>query len=448
MSKTLPEFQEFLLARKLALEKHVPYYAYWVSNFLSFSNNHEDLNVEARGRKFLQHLRSEKDTADWQVEQAQTALKLYISNFLNGDTSTLYPNGGAQQMRKPTLDYSHVTRAARDAIRLKHYSYRTERSYIGWIKRFYGYVTDVKKKDIKTRGVESSDVRDFLSHLAIKQKVSSSTQNQAFNAILFLFRDVLNIELKDLGKTVRAKRGFRLPVVLTVKEVQEIFNHVNGNNLIILQLLYGSGLRLMELARLRVKDIDFHSSLIFVRGGKGDKDRSTVLPECVKTDLRLHLEKVKALHEEDLEAGHGEVSLPDALERKYSNAAGEWKWQYVFPAQKLSVDPQSGKIRRHHVGEKSIQNAVRRAVKEAGIAKHATVHTLRHSFATHLLMNGVNIREIQELLGHKNLETTMIYTHVLRNMSSTPKSPLDSLYADFEEKQNSVVYPVPDTGRE
>ena len=239
----------------------------------------------------------------------------------------------------------------------------------------------------------------------------------------------MKTDLTDLGKTVRAKRGPKLPVVLSVEEVQELFKSVKGKELLMLKLLYGAGLRLMELVRLRVKDIDFDSNLIFVRSGKGDKDRRTMLPESIKSRLARHLDDVKVLHEKDLAAGYGEVYLPDALERKYPNAAKQWCWQYVFPSSKLSIDPRSGKIRRHHISGKTVQNAMRKAVKRAGIPKHATVHTLRHSFATHLLMNGVNIREVQELLGHKNVETTMVYTHVMREMANIPESPLDRLYA-------------------
>ncbi|MDI6889792.1 MAG: integron integrase, partial [Thermodesulfovibrionales bacterium] len=226
----------------------------------------------------------------------------------------------------------------------------------------------------------------------------------------------------------RAKRGNRLPVVLTTDEVKALFSNMSGTGLLIAQMLYGSGLRLMELARLRVQDIDFGMQVITVRTGKGDKDRTTVLPQSVKGRLHTHLEKVKALHEKDLAAGYGEVYLPKALDRKYLNAGKEWHWQYAFPSAKLSVDPRSGKIRRHHISDTAIQSAIANAVKKAGIAKHATVHTLRHSFATHLLMKGVNIREIQALLGHKSIETTMIYTHVLRDMTNAPQSPLDVLY--------------------
>jgi integron integrase len=316
-------------------------------------------------------------------------------------------------------------------IRLRHYSYSTEQTYLDWAKRFLGYIAETKK--IKTIACDGGDVKNFLSHLALRHKVSSSTQNQAFNALLFLFREVLRQNLEDLSGTVRAKRGVRLPVVLTVDEVKAMFSHLSGRGLLLGQLLYGSGLRLMECARLRVKDIDFDENLVYVRSGKGDNDRTTILPQAVKEELKSHLKQVRALHEKDLSEGHGEVHLPDALARKYPNAGKEWAWQYVFPARNLSVDPRSGKIRRHHITDKAIQTVIGKAIKAAGIVKHATVHTLRHSFATHLLMNGVNIREVQDLLGHKNVETTMIYTHVLRTMSNAPKSPLD-LILDGSER--------------
>lgn len=426
-SRTLPEFQKYLISHKFVSEKNAPYHAYWVSKFLGFSNNNKELSQDLLSRKFLNHLNSQKDIAGWQIQQAEQALRLYVEHFLKGIIPAPYL--GPLQKEKIHSNLPQTLNKMREAIRIKHYSYKTERSYIDWVKRFYDYVLNIKKKGIYN-SFDSSDVRDFLSHLAVKRRVSSSTQNQAFNALLFLFRHVIKIELGDLNKTVRAKRGAKLPVVLTVEEVQQLFKHIEGKSLLILQLLYGSGLRLMELARIRVKDIDFSADLIFVRSGKQDKDRSTILPKYVKDPLRAHIEGVKSLHEKDLKAGYGEVYLPGALEHKYPKAAKDWCWQYVFPAANLSIDPRSGKIRRHHISEKSIQNSVKTATRKAGIAKHATVHTLRHSFATHLLMNGVNIREIQELLGHKNVETTMVYTHVLRNIANAPKSPLDSLYVD------------------
>jgi integron integrase len=423
--RILPEFQDFLLARSLVPTKNVPFYAYWVSKFLAFSNRNQDLGSDLRVQEFLNQLKAQKKIADWQVRQAEEALRLYIHHFLDSETSALSPN----LPQKRVLDVSKILGDMRQALRIKHYSYRTERSYLEWAERFMDYTSNVKKKDIRAAGLDSSDVKDFLSYLALTKRVSSSTQNQAFNALLYLFRNVLKSELGDLSNTVRAKRGQKLPVVLSPEEVQTLFKHAEGLNLLILQLLYGSGLRLLELTRLRVKDIDFEQNLLFVRGGKGDKDRATILPLTVKNILQNHLGEVKKLHSKDLAGGYGEVYLPDSLERKYPNAAREWGWQYVFPSSKLSVDPRSGKIRRHHMSEKTIQNAVKEAVKKSGIVKHASVHTLRHSFATHLLMNGVNIREIQNLLGHKHVETTMVYTHVVRDLVSVPRSPLDSLYA-------------------
>lgn len=428
IEQVLPEFQKFLLSRGFVPEKNTPFYAHWVSRFLAFSNNHEDLPPDLRLRQFLQHLPTNKNIADWQITQAEEATRLYLDHYLSEKSSVLYPNNPQKQELR-FADLSRILTQMSESIRIKHYSYRTERLYLDWVKRFYDYVTRIKKKDIPACGLDPSDVRDFLSYLATKLNVSSSTQNQAFNAILFLFRDVLKINLNDLNKTVRAKRGPKLPVVLAVEEIQKLFRHVKGKrNLLILQLLYGSGLRLMEVARLRIKDIDFNTNLIFVRNGKGDKDRSTILPECVKDKLHLHLQEVKSLHDKDLKDGYGEVYLPDALERKYPNAPKDWCWQYAFPSSRLSVDPRSGKIRRHHLGEKSIQNTMKMAAENANFAKHVIVHTLRHSFATHLLMNGVNIREVQDLLGHKNVETTMIYTHVIRDMTNAPRSPLDNLY--------------------
>lgn len=421
-SDILPEFKEFLVSQGLVSSKKAPFCAYWVSKFIAFCNNNKKAPAAAEIRMFLSQLNSNK-AADWQIEQAEGAVKLYLEHFVAKNEHSL---SATSFLNKQGAD--NIIRKMQEAIRVKHYSYSTERSYLGWAKSFFSYLRDIKNKNILPRTMDVSDITDYLTYLAVERKVASSTQNQAFNALLFLFRGVLKIKTNDLSKAVRAKRGPKLPVVLTVDEIKRLFDCAQADDLLILQLLYGAGLRLMEVVRLRVKDIDFDNNLIFVRSGKGDKDRATMLPEIVKRPLEKHLEKIKALHEDDVAGGEGEVYLPAALERKYPNAVRDWGWQYVFSAEKLSVDPRSGKIRRHHISPSSIQKTMKKTVQKAGFIKNATVHTLRHSFATHLLMNGVNLREIQDLLGHKNVETTMVYTHVLRDMANVPKSPLDNMY--------------------
>jgi integron integrase len=407
----LPDFQQYLAQRKLAPENQIPFFAYWVSKFLRFSNARQDESLDVRIQMFFDALKQDKKLQEWQVTQADNALNLYVHHFLPeyGGAGKLSP--GLQEVadEKRFADAKTMQEQIREALRIKHYAYSTERSYIDWFQRFHAYLTGVKNKDWEKTGADETDVRDFLSHLAVKQRVSSSTQNQAFNALLFLFREVLKSDLHDLNKTVRAKRGPKLPAVLTETEVSKLLGQLTGRELLLVHILYGTGLRLMELARLRVQDIDFDMNSIIVRAGKGDKDRITILPDAVKNQLREHLSEVRKIHDQDLAKGLGEVYMPEVLDRKYPNAGREWRWQYVFPAASLSVDPRSGKVRRHHVSPSTIQKIVADAVKKAGIPKHATVHTLRHSFATHLLMNGVNIREVQELLGHKNVETTMIY---------------------------------------
>lgn len=419
----LPEFQGFLLRNRLTTERYAPFFALRVRQFLAFANRNAEDDTDVLIQNFLSHLRADSRVGEGLVKQAEEALRIYLYQYEEGIQ--------LRRLRSMSVD-SDVPSTVKDVLdemkrclRLRHYSYRTEQTYVDWARRFFAYIADTRKIDAAQ--CTGEDVKNFLSHLAILHRVSSSTQNQAFNAILFLFREVLKKDLADLSGTVRAKRGARLPVVLSMDEVKRLFSQLSGRSLLIAQLLYGSGLRLMECARLRVKDIDFENNTLYVRSGKGDSDRTTILPEAVKENLKKHLHTVRALHEKDCASGYGEVYLPDALAKKYPNAGKEWAWQYVFPSHQLSVDPRSGKIRRHHISDKAIQTAIGKGLRSAGIAKHATVHTLRHSFATHLLMNGVNIREIQDLLGHKHVETTMVYTHVLRNMAHTPKSPLDML---------------------
>ena len=308
----------------------------------------------------------------------------------------------------------------RDVLRRKHYSIRTEQAYSHCIRRFILFHGKRHPKEMA-----EAEVGEFLTHLARDGKVSPSTQNQALSALLFLYKQVLQQEIGWLEGVERAKKPVRLPVVLTRAEVEKILQHLHGTHRVMAELLYGSGLRLMECVRLRVKDMDFAYAHILVRDGKGGKDRHTMLPVHCAPRLQRHLQKIKAQHEEDLEAGFGSVYLPNALERKYPKAAWEWPWQFVFPSSRLSIDPRSGRRRRHHIEESSLQLAVKRAVRAAGLTKPATCHTLRHSFATHLLENGSDIRTVQELLGHKDVGTTMIYTHVLNRPGIGVRSPLD-----------------------
>lgn len=307
----------------------------------------------------------------------------------------------------------------RDALRLKHYSYRTEETYLDWVKR---YILFHGKRHPAEMG--APEIQAFLIHLATQRQVAASTQNQALSAILFLYREVLHQEMEPVLPS-SAKRPERLPTVLTHDEVLRLLANLNGVYKLMAQILYGSGLRLMECVRLRIKDIDFEYRTITVRDGKGEKDRITPLPQSIMDDLKRQIERVRLLHEEDLLAGAGEVYLPDALSTKYPNAAREFIWQYLFPASKRSRDPRSGQERRHHLDPSALQRAVKEAAGAAAIQKRVSCHTLRHSFATHLLQNGYDIRTVQELLGHKDVRTTMIYTHVLNRGGLAVRSPLD-----------------------
>jgi integron integrase len=308
----------------------------------------------------------------------------------------------------------------RDVLRLKHLSLRTEKAYISWVKRF---ILFHEKRHPKDMG--ASEIRDFLSYLATHDHVAASTQNSAFSALLFLYRYVLHQPSPQLEGIERAKRPHRVPTVLTRQEVQMVLSTLSGMPFLMASLLYGAGLRLMEGVRLRVKDLDFAYHQITVRDGKGAQDRVTMLPCSLVEPLQRHLAKVKLLHEEDLLAGYGEVYLPYAFARKDANAGKSWSWQYVFPAVKRSLDPRSGIERRHHVSETVLQKAVKEAIRRAGIQKRGSCHTLRHSFATHLLEDGYDIRTVQELLGHKDVSTTMVYTHVLQRGGKAVRSPLD-----------------------
>lgn len=318
-------------------------------------------------------------------------------------------------MQKPKL-----LDRVRAVARMRHLSLRTEQAYSDWIRRF---ILFHGKRRPETMGAD--EVREFLSHLAVEGNVAASTQNVALCALLFLYRDVLGLELLHVGGIERAKRPARLPVVFTRAEAAAVISRLSRTYRLIAELLYGSGLRLMEALRLRVKDLDFEYMEILVRDGKGEKDRRTILPRPLAEPLRSQLERVRLLHESDLREGLGEVYLPYALARKYPAAARQWAWQYVFPSTRLSADPRSGVTRRQHASADSVQREVKRAIREAGITKHGGCHTLRHSFATHLLEDGYDLRTIQELLGHSDVRTTQIYTHVLNRGGRGVRSPLE-----------------------
>ena len=326
------------------------------------------------------------------------------------NTSKFHPNPALKLMDQ-----------VREVLRYNHYAYRTEQAYCQWILR---YIHHFGGKTHPNR-LEAKDIERFLSHLVIVGKVSASTQRQALNALVFLYREVLDMPLAEEITPIRCKRLPRPPTVLIQAEVQRLLAAMTGKHALMAKLLYGGGLRLLECIRLRVQDVDFGQGLIFIRGGKGGKDRTTILPVNLQEELRKQVEAVKALHHKELEEGFGAVLIPEALTRRYPNAEREVGWQWVFPAKERSADPRSGRVTRHHVLESGLQKAVKRAAAQAGIDKKVGCHTLRHSFATHMLENGVNIRVLQDLLGHADVKTTEIYTHVMARDIRKLQSPLD-----------------------
>jgi integron integrase len=369
----------------------------------------------------------------WSFPYSKPVLKEILSTFAgeNVDIDPSLRTWLSQNQREKSTDHRPLRKEplpthnplidrVRDLIRLKHYSIRTEKSYLSWIIRYIDFHNNRDPKEMANPEIEA-----FLSHLAVDLKVSASTQNQAFNALLFLYKEVLKKELADSIDAIRAKKPKRLPTVMTKDETMKVISAIPADHQLMVKLIYGGGLRLMECLRLRVKDIDFENNQILIRDAKGMKDRITMLPDSLKPSLREHLERVKLLHQNDLARGYGRVYLPYALERKYPNASLEWGWQYVFPAKGLSKDPRTGEVRRHHIHENSLQKAVKTAVRLVGITKPVSVHSFRHSFATHLLEANYDIRTVQELLGHNDVSTTMIYTHVLNKPGISVKSPLD-----------------------
>jgi integron integrase len=335
---------------------------------------------------------------------------------IQGWTDDKHPSSNQDRKKPKLLDQ------LREALRSRHYSRRTEQTYCHWVKR-YIFFHNVRHP----AEMAEPEINQFLTHLAVKENVSASTQNQALSSLLFLYRYVLDREIGKLGEVIRARKASRVPVVLTREEVKAVLNHLTGDKWLMASLMYGSGLRLMECLRLRIQDMDFGRSEITIRDGKGGKDRITMLPASLKSTLQNHLQKVKKIHEKDVADGWGKVELPNALARKYVNAPSDWRWQWVFPQEKRWKNVKIGEEGRHHTDESLVQKAVKDAVTKAGLIKRATCHTFRHSFATHLLEGGYDIRTVQELLGHKDVKTTMIYTHVLNRGPTGVRSPIDGL---------------------
>jgi len=414
----------------------------------AFPDKRLALHTEADLSGYLDMLGRKQVWQAWQFRQAVDAIELLLREMVHLPWVDAFDwehwRASAQELsgQHPTLareaqTHTHASSADDSTVRKQHhallermvaeirrrgYSIRTEQTYLSWAVRFIGF-----HQGHDPAGLDMSAISSFLEHLALARNVSSSTQNQALNALVFLYKQVLGRELGELESFARAKRPKQMPVVLSVDEVRRLLDAMHGIFRLQAGLLYGAGLRLMECVRMRVQDVDFDYRQINVRNGKGMKDRVVPLPDSLIEPLKEHLAAVKRMHDEDLAQGYGEVYLPDALSRKYPAAAKELKWQYVFPSQRLSLDPRSQRVRRHHLHENGLQKAVKQAAKAAGIEKRASCHTFRHSFATHLLERGYDIRTVQELLGHANVSTTMIYTHVLNRGGKGVQSPLDAL---------------------
>jgi integron integrase len=422
----LGDFEAFLTKMGTVSEDKITFYIHWVQRFLKDCNYQlENINKE-RISQYLDFLDADENIAEWQVKQAADAVILYVEKYLKKSfqqvPSLTNDSGVKPTDQKGSAQWKQTLEELKNVIRLRHFSLSTEKTYLGWVARFKTFL-----KDRDPHLLDTNEMKNYLTHLALHGRISGSTQNQAFNALLFLYRHILHKEVDDLTSVVRAKRKINLPTVLSRDEVKNLLSNLNGVYLLMGQLMYGCGLRLMECLRLRIKDIDFENGLLMVRSGKGEKDRALMVPGKMREELLKHVSSVKEIHEQDLKMGYGEVSLPDALEKEYPKAPKEWGWQWVFPAEKLSVDPRTGKVMRWHIHPSAIQRAVKDATMKAGLPKRASCHTLRHSFATHLLETGHNIRTIQELLGHKHVNTTMIYTHVIRKKPSEIRSPLDGL---------------------
>jgi integron integrase len=412
----MQSFRDFLRIINKIDERKIQYYLNWVNVFDRYKKSTNNLGEDLI-RKFKIYL--EQRYEDWQVRQANHAIQLY-SYWQSRATkeNDLKESIGVNR----NVNWDNICNEINRICRLKHLSLKTEKAYTFWLEK---YKTFVNRKDFKS--ISEQDLKGFLSYLSVEKNVSAATQKLAFNALLFIYRYIFEKEIHGLGTVVPSKIPRKLPVVLTVDEIKQIFKELSGTNLLMVSLIYGGGLRLQECLSLRIKDIDFKRNCLTIRAGKGNKDRETVLSERIGAELEGHLAHVRKIYESDRKKGIAGVATPDALDRKYTSIGKEWAWFWVFPSSNLSIDPISRIVRRHHVYPTTLQNTFRQAVRKSGIVKHATVHTLRHSFATHLIEKGYDIRTVQELLGHSDVSTTMIYTHVATKNKLGVRSPVDAL---------------------
>lgn len=430
----MQSFTDFLREKARIDLRRLPHYLRWVEmyrEFASRTNSAEPYRIQdnpanAVGESrwltaFLSLLG--RRYQDWQVRQARHALRLYwYYNRVGSRRQPSFVRGPQRTTPAANICWNTLDGMLIRLMRLKHLSYRTEKTYLSWMHRFRTFSFGKELRDLT-----EDDLKCYLSHLAVKRHVSAATQKQAFNALLFLFRNVLDVQVMDLETVVPARVPRRLPLLLTQNEIQTIFSHMSGTHLLMVQIIYGGGLRLGKCLGLRVKDVDFSRNCITIRSGKGDKDRETLLASTVSSRLRVHLGEVQALFYRDRREAVAGVALPQSLARKYPNAGKTWGWFWVFPSPKLSIDPLSGTVRRHHLYPTTLQKAFHQAVVRSRVAKPASVHTLRHSFATHLIEKGYDIRTVQELLDHADVSTTMIYTHVAKKNKLGVESPLESL---------------------
>ena len=401
---------DFLMKNCKVKEKYIQHFLKWINLYLTFSKKNNTYNIES----FLKYISLNKE--DWQIIQAEQAIR-YYKRFL----SVSHPEKQISPVKKSS-DWETVIRKIRDICRLQNKSYNTEKSYISWIRSFHRFCKDKMPAEL-----DEQDVRDFLSYLAVTKNLSSTTQKQAFNAVLFLYRNILIKEITNLDDVIHAHHYRKLPLVLTQNEIIKIINNLDGIYKTMAKIIYGGGLRLSECLSLRIKDLDFDRNCIIVRSGKGDKDRKTLLSGKIRPEIQNHIQKVRKIWETDQNDNLPGVMLPHALEKKYPKEGSEWKWFWLFPAAKLSCDPRLNIARRFHIYPTTMQKRFHTAVINSEITKNASIHTLRHSFATHLIEKGYDIRTVQELLGHSDIRTTMIYTHVAQKNKLGVISPMDDL---------------------